>query len=95
MKEKVYRLEGMLDKKSEINRQFLMHMKNNLDIRFFQAFDSNKIKSKRQKTIVLTVPQYSEVCISEHCWSRTEKNKLEEKIPALEKGFYWSTWQHI
>ena len=72
MKEKVYRLEGMLDKKSEINRQFLMHMKNNLDIRFFQAFDSNKIKSKRQKTIVLTVPQYSEVCISEHCWSRTE-----------------------
>ena len=72
MKEKVYRLEGMLDKKSEINRQFLMHMKNNLDIRFFQVFDSNKIKSKRQKTIVLTVPQYSEVCISKHCWSRTE-----------------------
>lgn len=72
MKEKVYRLEGMLDKESEINRQFLMHMKNNLDIRFFQVFDSNKIKSKRQKTIVLTVPQYSEVCISEHCWSRTE-----------------------
>ena len=72
MKEKVYRLEGMLDKKSEINRQFLMHMKDNLDIRFFQVFDSNKIKSKRQKTIVLTVPQYSEVCISEHCWSRTE-----------------------
>lgn len=72
MKEKVYRLEGMLDKKSEINRQFLMHMKNNLDIRFFQVFDSNEIKSKRQKTIVLTVPQYSEVCISKHCWSRTE-----------------------
>ena len=72
MKEKVYRLEGMLDKKSEINRQFLMHMKNNLDIRFFQVFDSNEIKNKRQKTIVLTVPQYSEVCISKHCWSRTE-----------------------
>lgn len=72
MKEKVYRLEGMLDKKSKINRQFLLCVKDNLDIRFFQVFDSNKIKSKRQKTIVLTVPQYSEVCISEHCWSRTE-----------------------
>lgn len=72
MKEKVYRLGGMLDKKSKINRQFLLCIKDNLDIRFFQVFDSNKIKSKRQKTIVLTVPQYSEVCISEHCWSRTE-----------------------
>jgi transcriptional regulator with XRE-family HTH domain len=72
MKEKVYRLEGMLDKKSKINRQFLLCVKDNLDIRFFQVFDSNEIKSKRQKTIVLTVPQYSEVCISEHCWSRTE-----------------------
>ena len=72
MKEKVYRLEGMLDKKSKINRQFLLCIKDNLDIRFFQVFDSNKIKSKRQKTIVLTVPQYSEVCISKHCWSRTE-----------------------
>ena len=72
MKEKVYRLEGMLNKKSKINRQFLLCVKDNLDIRFFQVFDSNKIKSKRQKTIVLTVPQYSEVCISEHCWSRTE-----------------------
>ena len=72
MKEKVYRLGGMLDKKSKINRQFLLCIKDNLDIRFFQVFDSNKIKSKRQKTIVLTVPQYSEVCISKHCWSRTE-----------------------
>ena len=72
MKEKVYRLEGMLDKKSEINRQFLMHMKNNLDIRFFQIFDSNKTKDKRQEAIVQTVSQYSEVGISKHCWSRTE-----------------------
>ena len=72
MKEKVYRLGGMLDKKSKINRQFLLCIKDNLDIRFFQVFDSNKIKSKRQKTIVLTVPQYSEVCISKHCWSQTE-----------------------
>ncbi len=72
MKEKVYRLEGMLDKKSEINRQFLMHMKNNLDIRFFQVFDSNKTKDKRQEAIFQTVPQYREAYISEHCWSRTE-----------------------
>lgn len=72
MKEKVYRLEGMLDKKSKINRQFLMHMKNNLDIRFFQIFDSNKTKDKRQEAIVQTVSQYSEVGISKHCWSRTE-----------------------
>ena len=72
MKAKVYRLEGMLDKKSKINRQFLMHMKIGLDIRFFQISDSNKIKDKRQEAIVQTVPQYSEVCISEHCWSRTE-----------------------
>ena len=72
MKEKVCRLEGMLDKKSEINRQFLMHMKNNLDIRFFQVFDSNKTKDKRQEAIVQTVSQYSEACISKHCWSRTE-----------------------
>lgn len=72
MKEKVCRLEGMLDKKSEINRQFLMHMKNNLDIRFFQIFDSNKTKDKRQEAIVQTVSQYSEVGISKHCWSRTE-----------------------
>ena len=50
----------------------MLCVKDNLDIRFFQVFDSNEIKSKRQKTIVLTVPQYSEVCISEHCWSRTE-----------------------
>ena len=72
MKEKVCRLEGMLDKENEINRQFLMHMKNNLDIRFFQVFDSNKTKDKRQEAIVQTVPQYSEACISKHCWSRTE-----------------------
>ena len=72
MKEKVCRLEGMLDKKSEINRQFLMHMKNCLNIHFFQISDSNKIKSKRQEAIFQTVPQYREACISEHCWSRTE-----------------------
>ena len=72
MKEKVCRLEGMLYKESKINRQFLMHMKNNLDIRFFQVFDSNKTKDKRREAIVQTVPQYSEACISKHCWSRTE-----------------------
>ena len=72
MKEKVCRLEGMLDKKSKINRQFLMHMKNCLNIRFFQVFDSNKTKDKRQEAIVQTVSQYSEACISKHCWSRTE-----------------------
>ena len=59
----VYQLEERLCKKSKINRQFLLCVKDNLDIRFFQVFDSNEIKSKRQKTIVLTVPQYSEVCM--------------------------------
>ena len=69
---KLYRLESMLDKKSKINRQFLMYVKDNLDILFFQISDSNKIKDKRQDAIFQTVPQYREVCISEHCWSRTE-----------------------
>ena len=62
----------MLDKENEINRQFLMHMKNYLNIHFFKISDSNKIKSKRQEAIFQTVPQYREACISEHCWSRTE-----------------------
>ena len=30
-------------------------MKNNLDIRFFQVFDSNKTKDKRQEAIIKTV----------------------------------------
>ena len=72
VKAKVCGLEGVLDKKSKINKQFLTHVKTNLAIRFFQISDSNKIKSKRKEAIFQTVPQYSELCISEHCWSRTE-----------------------
>ena len=49
-----------------------MHMKNNLDIRFFQVFDSNKQKTSDRRLSFRQFPQYSEACISKHCWSRTE-----------------------
>ena len=35
LKEKIYDLKGKLDKTSKINRQFILHMQNNIDVRFF------------------------------------------------------------
>ena len=51
LKEKIYDLKGKLDKTSKINRQFILHMQNNIDVRFFQILERKQIKMKRQKEI--------------------------------------------
>lgn len=72
LKEKIYDLKGKLDKISKINRQFILHMQNNIDVRFFQILERKQIKMKRQKEIKETASKFDTVSIQEHGWSRTE-----------------------
>lgn len=72
LKEKTYDLKGKLDKTSKINRQFILHMQNNIDMRFFQILERKQIKMKRQKEIKETASKFDTVSIQEHGWSRTE-----------------------
>ena len=72
LKEKIYDLKGKLDKTSKINRQFILHMQNNIDVRFFQILERKQIKMKRQKEIKETESKFDTVSIQEHGWSRTE-----------------------
>ena len=72
LKEKIYDLKGKLDKTSKINRQFILHMQNNIDGRFFQILERKQIKMKRQKEIKETASKFDTVSIQEHGWSRTE-----------------------
>ena len=72
LKEKIYDLKGKLDKTSKINRQFILHMQNNIDVRFFQILERKQIKMKRQKEIKETASKIDTVSIQEHGWSRTE-----------------------
>ena len=72
LKEKIYDLKGKLDKTSKINRQFILHIKNNIDVRFFQILERKQIKMKRQKEIKETASKFDTVSIQEHGWSRTE-----------------------
>lgn len=72
LKEKIYDLKGQLDKTSKINRQFILHMQNNIDVRFFQILERKQIKMKRQKEIKETASKFDTVSIQEHGWSRTE-----------------------
>lgn len=72
LKEKIYDLKGKLDKTSKINRQFILHMQNNIDVRFFQILERKQIKMKRQKEIKETASKFDAVSIQEHGWSRTE-----------------------
>lgn len=72
LKEKIYDLKGKLDKTSKINRQFILHMQNNIDVRFFQILERKQIKMKRQKEIKKTASKFDTVSIQEHGWSRTE-----------------------
>ena len=72
LKEKIYDLKGKLDKTSKINRQFILHMQNNIDVRFFQILERKQIKMKRQKEIKETASKLDTVSIQEHGWSRTE-----------------------
>ena len=72
LKEKIYDLKGKLDKTSKINRQFSLHMQNNIDVRFFQILERKQIKMKRQKEIKETASKFDTVSIQEHGWSRTE-----------------------
>lgn len=72
LKEKIYDLKGKLDKTSKINRQFILHMQNNIDVRFFQILERKQIKIKRQKEIKETASKFDTVSIQEHGWSRTE-----------------------
>ena len=72
LKEKIYDLKGKLDKTSKINRQFILHMQNNIDVRFFQILERKQIKMKRQKEIKETASKFDTVNIQEHGWSRTE-----------------------
>ena len=72
LKEKIYDLKGKLDKTSKINRQFILHMQNNIDVRFFQILERKQIKMKRQKEIKETASNFDMVSIQEHGWSRTE-----------------------
>ena len=72
LKEKIYDLKGKLDKTSKINRQFILHMQNNIDVRFFQILKRKQIKMKRQKEIKETASKFDTVSIQEHGWSRTE-----------------------
>ena len=70
IKEQVYCLKEILDIKSKTNRQFLIHMQNDID--FFQILDRKQIKMKRQKEIKETASNFDMVSIQEHGWSRTE-----------------------
>lgn len=72
LKEKIYDLKGKLGKTSKINRQFILHMQNNIDVRFFQILERKQIKMKRQKEIKETASKFDTVSIQEHGWSRTE-----------------------
>ena len=72
LKEKIYDLKGKLDKTSKINRQFILHMQNNIDVRFFQILERKQIKMKRQKEIKETASKFDKVSIKKHGWSRTE-----------------------
>lgn len=72
LKEKIYDLKGQLDKTNKINRQFILHMQNNIDVRFFQILERKQIKMKRQKEIKETASKFDTVSIQEHGWSRTE-----------------------
>lgn len=72
LKEKIYDLKGKLDKTSKINRQFILNMQNNIDVRFFQILERKQIKMKRQKEIKETASKFDTVSIQEHGWSRTE-----------------------
>ena len=72
LKEKIYDLKGKLDKTSKINRQFILHMQNNIDVCFFQILERKQIKMKRQKEIKETASKFDTVSIQEHGWSRTE-----------------------
>lgn len=72
LKEKIYDLKGQLDKTSKISRQFILHMQNNIDVRFFQILERKQIKMKRQKEIKETASKFDTVSIQEHGWSRTE-----------------------
>lgn len=72
LREKIYDLKGKLDKTSKINRQFILHMQNNIDVRFFQILERKQIKMKRQKEIKETASKFDTVSIQEHGWSRTE-----------------------
>ena len=72
LKEKIYDLKGKLDKTSKINRQFILHMQNNIDVRFFQILERKQIKMKRQKEIKETASKFDTVSIQEYGWSRTE-----------------------
>lgn len=72
LKEKIYDLKGKLDKTSKINRQFILHMQNNIDVRFFRILKRKQIKMKRQKEIKETASKFDTVSIQEHGWSRTE-----------------------
>ena len=72
LKEKIYDLKGKLDKTSKINRQFILHMQNNIDVRFFRILERKQIKMKRQKEIKETASKFDTVSIQEHGWSRTE-----------------------
>ena len=72
IKEQVYCLKEILDIKSKTNRQFLIHMQNDIDIDFFQILDRKQIKMKRQKEIKETASNFDMVSIKEHGWSRTE-----------------------
>lgn len=72
LKEKIYDLKGKLDKTSKINRQFILHMQNNIDVRFFLILERKQIKMKRQKEIKETASKFDTVSIQEHGWSRTE-----------------------
>lgn len=72
LKEKIYDLKGKLDKTSKINRQFILRMQNNIDVRFFQILERKQIKMKRQKEIKETASKFDTVSIQEHGWSRTE-----------------------
>lgn len=72
LKEKIYDLKGKLDKTSKINRQFILHMQNNIDVRFFRILERKQIKMKRQKEIKETASKFDTVSIQEHGLSRTE-----------------------
>lgn len=72
IKEQVYCLKEILDIKSKTNRQFLIHMQNDIYIDFFQILDRKQIKMKRQKEIKETASNFDMVSIQEHGWSRTE-----------------------
>lgn len=72
IKEQVYCLKEILDIKSKTNRQFLIHMQNDIDIDFFQILERKQIKMKRQKEIKETASKFDTVSIQEHGWSRTE-----------------------